>query len=155
MNMILALAIVVLCIHVGAIVIWATLYSKVERWIWIMVMLGFTIMVSHRVAEVLRYEIFPSFTHYTALAIAVIACSSVLQTKSWIKKRDRHAEGLKEVKEKLERLKTEVENRDPIASKVAEIITDFRTKIDFYKGQADEHDLPHYEDPPVKPGSVP
>ena len=145
MNLELCLAIAALVIQAAALMSWIALRRKVERWVWVMVLLGFLIMAFHRVGEVFNYNIFPQFTHFTAILIAVIALISVLQTRHWIRKRERFNAGLAVVQTKLEKLAADVENRPPIATRIAEILNELREQLDFYEAQAKRHHLPTFK----------
>jgi len=128
-------------LHVCALVVWIAMLRQVERWIWLTVILGFVTVIAHRVGEVLNYNPIPYFSHITAVAIAVVAFNSVLQTRRYIKR----SEHMAAVHARLESLAREVKSREPIAPKIAEIISDLRFQIAHYEEQAKCHDLPLFQ----------
>lgn len=135
---------VALAVQATALLFWLRLHGRVERWVWWSVTLGFIIMAAHRVGEMLNYNFLPQFTTVTAILIALIALISVLQTRRWVRKREQHTAGLAVVHNKLEALSKQLELRESLAVKVAEILGDLRQEIDFYKDQARDHHLPLY-----------
>jgi hypothetical protein len=139
----LGLSIAALALQAAAITVCITLWPKVERWVWMLVFLGFVIMAAHRVDAVLHYNTRP-FNQFTAILIALIAFVAVIQTKRWIRKREKQTIALFRAHEKLEALADEVRNRQPIATRIAEILSDLRNQIDFYEDQCKKHQLPTF-----------
>lgn len=144
MSTIAILAAVALIVQLAAIGFWATLYSRIERWVWWIVTVGFLIMATHRIAEGLNYRIMPTFSQFTALLIAFTALIAVLQACGWVRKRDKHAASLIAVERKLDELRKNLTLREHIAVQVAEVITDLRDEITYYEEQALFHKLPTY-----------
>jgi hypothetical protein len=140
----LTLAVVALIVHAIALVVWFRLRAKLEAWIWWVVALGFVIMGIHRVEETLDCQLIPQFSHYSAIGIAVIALFGVVQTRRYLRKHAAHEAALAAVHTKLELLQKDVQNREPIATQIAEIIGDLRSEISFYECQAKSHHLPLY-----------
>ena len=145
MNIELCMASFALALQAVALIIWIALFSKIERWVWMMVLTGFLIMAAHRVGEVTHYNMLAQFNSFTAILIAVVALISVLQTKRWVRKRDKQTAALLRAHDKLEALANEVQSRQPIATRIAEIINDLRDQIDYYEEQARKHRLPTFE----------
>lgn len=144
MSTIAILAAAALVVQLAAIAFWATLYSRIERWVWWIVTVGFLIMAAHRIAEGFNYRLMPTFSHFTALLITFTALIAVLQTRGWVRKRDRHNANLIAVERKLEELRKNLALHEPIAVQVAEVITDLRDEINYYEEQALFHKLPTY-----------
>lgn len=143
-NIELTLAVVALIVHATALVIWFRLRAKLEAWVWWVVALGFVIMGIHRIEETFDYNLIPQFSHYSAIGIAIIALFGVVQTKRYLRKQAQHEAALAAVHTKLELLQKDVQNREPIATQIAEIIGDLRSQISFYECQAKDHHLPLY-----------
>lgn len=94
--------------------------------------------------SITNYKLVPRFSEGTAILIALVALIAVLQTRSWIRKRFKQQAALTAVHDKLEQLAVDVQSRQPIATRIAEIINELREQIDFYEEQARKNRLPTF-----------
>lgn len=57
MNVELCLAVAALTLQALALIIWITLRPRLERWVWMVVLLGFISLVAHRLGEIFNYKL--------------------------------------------------------------------------------------------------
>ncbi len=145
MNIDYIMTFTALLMQAAALTLWVLLARKIERWVWLMVLAGFFAIFAHRLADVLHFEPFSNFSHITATVIALVALVAVLQARYWVSKRERLTTKMAAIQARLEQLAVDTEAREPIATRIAEILSDLREEITYYEAQALEHHLPQFK----------
>ena len=113
-----ALGATALIFHGAAVVVWLSLFKKLDRVVWTPIAIGYIALVTHRVNELLGGSVI--FAQFTANVIAYVALYAVLQARSHLKKRQ-------EIIFKLEKFVSE--KPDSIATHLAERIVELKNTV--------------------------
>jgi len=145
----LLLAVAGVCFHAAAVVIWVTLFKKLERWVWWLIFVGYIILVIHRFDETFHWAFFPNSSHITALLIAIVVLVATIQTRVWVRRRDRTQASLAAFHDQLQEVAAEIAKQqlqNPLSHQIAKLIASLRSEIDYYEKIAKRRGFPLYKD---------
>jgi hypothetical protein len=137
-----------LVLHVLSLGIWsrAVIRHCVERWVWYSVFFGIALMMSHRAADLVDDSCRNLFGSATGLLIAVAVLIATYRTFTTSRERIALETKLHTLTATLDTLQTELTARGHVAEELARVLNGLREEIDYYRAQAEAHQLPLYEE---------
>jgi hypothetical protein len=127
-NWPLVLAISAVVVHLLAFALWTTLYTKINKGLWLIVTSGFLLMAVHRVAEACATA--PIFVSISACGIAYISLFAVLSVHKHIRVVHPYVKHTKQ----------------HLAEQITEHVLDLKARIKWYEDQSRANGLTQYPD---------
>ncbi len=135
---------VALAFQLVAIVNWSRMFRRIRPWNWWCCFLGLVLIVTHRVAELLGHA---SIGHATSIPIAVGFAYVTYMANRAVTADERRAALMKIIEEQKAVLETQVQQQRGAATALAAILSDLKSRIEYYEDLAAKHGLPKYEAP--------
>lgn len=117
-------------LYAATLVLWVTLFRKLNRKVWGMVAIGFGTLLIHRGLEMSLHDDILSSSTSVIIAIANLLAAHTIY--KFVQRTD-------DIRKTLRVTETE-----SVTLKLAEHLAELRVKIEYYERKADEYQIPKY-----------